>query len=89
MTSECANLYLVGFMGTGKTTVGRGVAARLGFEFQDSDHEIERLHGKTVSEIFAQDGEPAFRRFRTDRAFVLVFVVHGRQGVGSGGSRRG
>jgi len=71
MTSECANLYLVGFMGTGKTTVGRGVAARLGFEFLDSDHEIERLHGKTVSEIFAQDGEPSFRRYERE------FIEHG------------
>ncbi len=71
MTSECANLYLVGFMGTGKTTVGRGVAARLGFEFLDSDHEIERLCGKTVSDIFAQEGEAAFRRYEQE------FVEHG------------
>jgi shikimate kinase len=55
------NLYLVGFMGTGKTTVGRAVAHKLGFLALDSDHEIERLKGKTIPEIFAQDGEPAFR----------------------------
>ncbi len=71
MTSECANLYLVGFMGTGKTTVGRGVAARLGFEFLDSDHEIERLQGCTVAEVFAQQGEPAFRQMERD------FIEHG------------
>ncbi len=71
MTSECANLYLVGFMGTGKTTVGRGVAARLGFEFLDSDHEIERLRGRTVTDIFAQEGEPAFRRYERE------FIEHG------------
>jgi shikimate kinase len=55
------NLYLVGFMGTGKSTVGRAVAQRLNFEPLDSDHEIERQQGKAISEIFAQDGEPAFR----------------------------
>jgi shikimate kinase len=63
------NLYLVGFMGTGKTTVGRAVAQRLGFACVDSDHEIERLQGKGIPEIFAQDGEPAFRAM--ERAFVM------------------
>jgi shikimate kinase len=62
------NLYLVGFMGTGKSTVGRAVAHRLGFQLLDSDHEIERQQGKTIPEIFAQDGEPAFRAM--ERAFI-------------------
>jgi shikimate kinase len=62
------NLYLVGFMGTGKSTVGRAVAARLGFQLLDSDHEIERAQGRTIPEIFAQDGEPAFRAM--ERAFI-------------------
>jgi shikimate kinase len=62
------NLYLVGFMGTGKTTVGRAVAHKLGFQALDSDHEIERLQGKSIPEIFAQDGEPAFRQM--ERAFI-------------------
>ena len=62
------NLYLVGFMGTGKTTVGRTVAHWLGFALIDSDHEIERQQKKTVSEIFATDGEPAFRVM--ERAFI-------------------
>jgi shikimate kinase len=62
------NLYLVGFMGTGKTTVGRAVAQRIGFHLVDSDHEIERLQGKTIPQIFAQEGEPAFRAM--ERAFV-------------------
>lgn len=55
------NLYLVGFMGTGKTTVGRAVAHKINFQALDSDHEIERLQGKTIPDIFAQDGEAAFR----------------------------
>jgi shikimate kinase len=62
------NLYLVGFMGTGKSTVGRAVAQRLGFELLDSDHEIERQQGRTVAEIFAQEGEPAFRTL--ERKFI-------------------
>ncbi len=56
------NLYLVGFMGTGKTTVGRTLARRLGHRFVDSDHEIEKLRGKPVTEIFADEGEAAFRK---------------------------
>src|SRR5580704_10749523 len=55
-------------MGTGKTTVGRAVAHRLGFRCVDSDHEIERRAGKSVTEIFAQDGEAAFRSL--ERWFV-------------------
>ena len=62
------NLYLVGFMGTGKTTVGRAVAQKIGFHALDSDHEIERLRGKSIPEIFAQDGEPAFRTL--EREFI-------------------
>lgn len=55
-------------MGTGKTTVGRAVAQRLGFASIDSDHEIERRAGKTIPEIFASEGEPAFRAM--EREFV-------------------
>jgi len=68
MNPADVNLYLVGFMGTGKTTVGRVVGQRLGFNVLDSDHEIERLQGKSIPEIFAQDGEPAFRAM--ERAFI-------------------
>lgn len=68
MNPADVNLYLVGFMGTGKSTVGRAVAHKLGFEFIDSDLEIERLQGRTINDIFAQDGEPAFREL--ERQFV-------------------
>ena len=61
MNATDVNLYLVGFMGTGKSTVGRAVAHRLGFAVLDSDHEIERQRGKTIPDIFATEGEPAFR----------------------------
>jgi shikimate kinase len=68
MDAADVNLYLVGFMGTGKTTVGRAVAHRIGFQLLDSDHEIERLQGKSIPEIFAQLGEPAFRAM--EREFI-------------------
>lgn len=68
MNSADVNLYLVGFMGTGKTTVGRAIAQKTGFNVLDSDHEIERLQGKTIPDIFAQQGEPAFRAM--EREFI-------------------
>ncbi len=60
------NLYLVGFMGTGKTTVGRAIAHKTGFTVLDSDQEIERAQGRTIADIFAQNGEPAFRALERD-----------------------
>ena len=54
-------IVLVGFMGAGKTTVGRLLAAAQGLPFLDSDHVIEARTGRAIPEIFAADGEPAFR----------------------------
>jgi shikimate kinase len=54
-------IVLVGFMGAGKTTVGRLLAAELGLPFTDADHVIEQRSGRAVRQIFAEDGEPAFR----------------------------
>jgi shikimate kinase len=71
MTSPAINLYLVGFMGTGKSTVGRYVAKQMDFQFIDSDHEIEQVQGKPVSAIFAEEGETRFREMERE------FVLHG------------
>ena len=68
MNAADVNLYLVGFMGTGKSTVGRAVAQKLGFAILDSDHEIERLHKQNIPDIFARQGEPAFRVM--ERTFI-------------------
>lgn len=54
-------IVLVGFMGAGKTTVGRLLAAKLGLPFTDSDQAIEDRAGRPIPQIFADDGEPAFR----------------------------
>jgi shikimate kinase len=54
-------IYLVGFMGCGKSTVGRALADELGWSFFDLDDEIEGGSGSTISEIFDTQGEPMFR----------------------------
>lgn len=56
------NIYLVGPMGAGKTTVGRYLAEILGRQFVDSDHEIERKTGATIPWIFEKEGEIGFRQ---------------------------
>jgi shikimate kinase len=58
-------LYLVGMMGSGKTTVGRLVATQLGWAYVDSDEQVCRRTGRSVREIFETDGEAAFRREET------------------------
>nr|WP_300544632.1 shikimate kinase [Maricaulis sp.] len=54
-------LVLIGLMGVGKTTVGRRLARALGLDFRDADEEVERAAGRSVSEIFDDFGEAAFR----------------------------
>jgi shikimate kinase len=55
------NIALIGFMGAGKTSVGRLVAENLGFEFLDTDELIQSRTGRTIADIFAKEGESAFR----------------------------
>ena len=55
------NIALIGFMGTGKTSVGRLVAEQLHFHYLDTDEMIQSATGKTIPEIFTNCGEPAFR----------------------------
>ena len=55
------NIALIGFMGTGKTSVGRLVADMLHFDYLDTDETIQTHTGRTITDIFNTDGEPAFR----------------------------
>lgn len=66
------NIVLIGFMGTGKTSVGRLLANRLGYDFIDTDAVIERLEGRSISEIFATDGERYFRNLEAEQALILA-----------------
>jgi shikimate kinase len=65
------NVILTGFMGTGKTTVGRLVASRLGYEFIDTDALIEAEHGP-IRKLFVEQGEPRFREIERKVVADLV-----------------
>ncbi len=54
-------IFLVGFMGSGKTTIGKRLALQIGFDFVDTDHLVEQKFGKSVGQIFAESGETFFR----------------------------
>ena len=71
------NLILTGFMGTGKSTIGRLVSARLGRPFVDMDDEIARRAGQSIPAIFATQGEAAFRQMERD----LCLELAGRRGL--------
>ena len=60
--SRLANVFLIGPMGSGKSTIGKQVAGLLGLEFEDSDHEIQRRTGVDIPTIFDFEGEEGFRR---------------------------
>ena len=80
---QLANLALIGFMGTGKTTVGRLVAEALHFDFLDTDELIQSRTGKTIADIFVQDGEPAFREL--ERQIVLELSTKTKTVISTGG----
>ena len=63
-----SRIVLIGFMATGKSAVGHALAARLGWTFLDTDDLIEQATGRTVPDVFAHDGEPAFRALERDAA---------------------
>jgi shikimate kinase len=77
------NLALIGFMGTGKSSVGRLVADLLHFTFLDTDHVIEARAGKSIADIFAQDGEPVFREW--ERRIVEELTRRSKTVIATGG----
>lgn len=77
------SLFLVGMMGSGKSTTGRELAGRLGYRFMDTDQLIEQATGTSITEIFATQGEAAFRALETQ---VLAQVsAYTRLVVATGG----
>ena len=72
------SLILVGAPGAGKTTVGRRCARQLDVDFADSDLLVEELAGKSVADIFIEDGEPAFRALERD---VIAQALRDADGV--------
>jgi len=59
------NIVLTGFMGTGKSTIGKRLSCKLNMDFVDTDKRIEDMENMTISEIFAQKGEAEFRRIES------------------------
>jgi len=81
MTAE--RIYLIGFMGAGKSSVGRELAARLGYAFADLDTEIEHSHHISVQEIFSRFGESHFRKL--EREFLKQLSKRPRVVIALGG----
>ena len=77
------NIALIGFMGTGKSSVARLVGEQLRFEFLDTDELIEARAGKSITEIFAQNGESAFRQL--ERQLVAELASRTRTVIATGG----
>ena len=75
------NIVLIGFMGTGKSAVGRTAARLAGLRHLDTDSEIERLCGRTIPAIFAEDGEAAFRTQETSLLESLLPAAVGADGL--------
>lgn len=77
------DIYLVGFMGTGKTAVGRYLAKSLGLELVDVDYLIVKKEGRSISDIFTQSGEPYFRK--VEKETLKEVAAKARQVVDCGG----
>jgi shikimate kinase len=77
------NLALIGFMGAGKTSVGRLVAEQLHFDYLDSDELIQSRTGRSIAEIFKTDGEPAFRAL--EQQVVSELTSRTRTVIATGG----
>jgi len=77
-------VYLVGFMATGKSTVGRHLASRLRWRFEDIDHLIEVREHSTIAQIFARHGEPYFRAVEREMLALVAPMRHVVVATGGG-----
>jgi shikimate kinase len=80
---QIRNIALIGFMGTGKSSAGRLIAEQLHYSFIDTDELIESHAGKSISAIFAEDGEPAFRQ--REKEVVAELAARNRSVISTGG----
>jgi shikimate kinase len=83
VTERPSRIVLVGFMGSGKTSVGRVLARKLRYRFEDMDERIEARTGRKVARIFHEDGEEAFRELEREEARALSSLP--RRVVATGG----
>src|SRR6478736_6482652 len=79
------NIVLIGFMGSGKSTVGRELHHRLGYPLVDMDHVIEQRAGKPIAAIFADEGEEAFRGMESELLEELNDPAAPRRIISTGG----
>jgi shikimate kinase len=77
-------IVLTGFMGSGKSTIGRALAKELGWRFIDLDSDIEQRDGRPVARIFAESGEPAFRTLETNALISSLSGIHIVLALGGG-----
>lgn len=77
------NISLIGFMGTGKSAIGRNVARELNFKFVDTDRFIEKKIGMTISEYFTEHGEVEFRKI--EHIYLKEILKKERQVISTGG----
>jgi shikimate kinase len=69
-------IYIIGFMGSGKTTAGKKLASLLGWSFIDLDKKIEEFEGKSIPEIFSENGEEYFRVIESRLLKTLIPEKH-------------
>jgi len=79
------NIILIGFMGSGKSSLGRELHQNLGYQLIDTDHVIEKQTGKSIPDIFSQDGEAAFRTFETEQLKQLIAKKTSNHIISTGG----
>lgn len=77
-------IFLIGFMGCGKSTMGKKLAVKLGYEFIDLDHQIEHSMGTTIAEYFSVHGEAAFRKLESETLKTYDYPVNAVIATGGG-----